>query len=320
MMKMRPNSSDPITVQGYKQPLMRSRRRKLFGIGCGHWLFGMLMMFLTVVCLCGASMIYYVGNPPEQINILVIGVDARSEQDNLIARTDSLMVMSVDAHNERVTLFSIPRDVQILSPNYGRLPINVIARNAELDSPDTGVPELIDSIELEFGIKIHHYVRMDFDAFVEVVDAAGGVEIDVPKSIVDYDYPTADGGTMTVSFAAGEQEMDGETALIYARTRHSDDDYNRASRQQQVMQGVVDKLRNPLNAWRVPGVLAALISNTSSDMQAGEYFQVTPGLILYGRPGYLTQFVLTREYLSAGDSGPTPNHDVLDPWIDENLK
>jgi anionic cell wall polymer biosynthesis LytR-Cps2A-Psr (LCP) family protein len=117
--------------------------------------------------------------------------------------------------------------------------------------------------------------------------------------------------------------MDGETALIYARTRHSDDDYNRAGRQQQVIQAVVKELISPAGIFRSPAVLAAMLRNTESDMSIGHYLQIAPGVMLYGRGDSVEQFVLTREYLIAigpGQVEPDPFDPQLNEWLDNHLR
>ena len=317
---MQPRPQVYVTPQ---PPVRRPRRRKFLGMRCGTWVFGCVALMMSMACLCGATVVLYVAAPPPKTNILVVGLDARPGDALEIARTDTVMIMSVDPENRRVSLFSIPRDVYIDTPNYGKIPINIIARNAELDNPGTGMIELMTSIENEFAINIHHYVRMDFDAVVDVVDAVGGVEIDVPKRIVDYSYPTEDYGTITIEFDPGVQHMDGETALIYSRTRHSDDDYNRAGRQQQVMQAVVKKMMSPGGLVRIPAVLSALSSHTESDMSLGHYLQVAPGIGLYGRGNSVEQLVLTREYLiviGPSQVEPDPFDAQLNEWLDTHLR
>ena len=99
-------------------------------------------------------------------------------------------------------------------------------------------------------LPIHYTAQINFDGFARVIDALGGVTIDVPRRIVDDAYPTADFGTVRIEFEPGPQRMGGARALIYARTRHADSDFERAGRQQQVIRAVVDELRarGPLGA------------------------------------------------------------------------
>jgi hypothetical protein len=89
---------------------------------------------------------------------------------------------------------------------------------------------------------VQFYARVNFQGFVELVDMIGGVDVNVPFTIHDEEYPTDDYGLMTFHLEAGAQHLDGETALMYVRTRNVDDDYARAGRQQQVIHAVADKL------------------------------------------------------------------------------
>lgn len=312
---------DPPTVVGLRQRYVRGRRQ-LFGLACGRWFFGCAMLTLSVAIMCGASLLFYVITPPEQVNILVVGVDARGDSDTNLARTDSVMIVSIDPARQQISLLSIPRDVVISSRNFGRLPVNVIARNAELASPGSGMQELQASLERTFEITIHHHVQLDFAGFVAVVNAAGGVTVDVSKRIIDHQYPTEDGGTTTITFEPGQQFMDGATALIYTRTRHSDDDYNRAGRQQQVVQALVNKVLSPAGWLRIPAVTSALLEHTQTSMSVGHTIQYGPAVLLYGnQTADIETLVLTREYLTYSEAGqPSPNINALNPWLDAHLR
>jgi len=250
-----------------------------------------------------------------------LGSDARpGTQEEQIARTDSIMVLSINHKKREVSLFSLPRDVFIQSPRYGWLRANTVVRNAELNIPGTGVDEMIASMEYTFGMQIDGYTRIHFDGFVDVVDALGGLNIDVPKRIVDNEYPTADYGIMRVEFLPGEQKMNGETALIYARTRHADDDYQRATRQQQVLQAMMGKLGNPLNWYRLPAVLGAVFTNFETDLSPREMLVTVPGMALFGRPGQVQQFVVDRDYIYRGSNGEAlPDRNRIAPWVQAHM-
>jgi LCP family protein required for cell wall assembly len=94
------------------------------------------------------------------------------------------------------------------------------------------------------GIRADYTAQVNFDGFVGLIDALGGITIDVPAPLVDDAYPTPDYGIMRVEFQPGLQRMDGATALIYARTRHADSDFGRSQRQQQVMQAIAAEIRS----------------------------------------------------------------------------
>lgn len=112
--------------------------------------------------------------------------------------------------------------------------------------------------------------------------------------------------------------MDGETALIYARTRHADSDYDRAARQQQVIAAVFNELTNPLNIPRWPRVLAAILNAVETDMAMPQLVGLMPGIVLYGNsPDAVEQFVIDREYIVYGNNGEAlPNVDRMRPWLD----
>ena len=145
----------------------------------------------------------------------------------------------------------------------------------------------------------------------DVVDAAGGIEIDVERPIHDDAYPTDDYGTTVVDIPAGRQHMDGETALRYARTRHQDSDFGRMARQQQVMVAVRSKLLRPTNWWRLPAVLAAVQRATKTDLGpldlAALAFAV--GSAPASRSGWPLDLGLVEEFRGGGGAfllRPTP--------------
>ncbi|MBI5931872.1 MAG: LCP family protein [Chloroflexi bacterium] len=280
---------------------------------------GVIVLIVAVSCLCCVgSFGFYFANPPEQTNILILGGDARpGTKEERIARTDSIIIMSIDPDGNQVSMLSVPRGMYVESPTYGLIMANTVVRNAEVFEPGTGEDEMVVTMEDTFDIKLDHTVRISFEGFVELVDAVGGIEIDVPKRIVDHQYPTHDGGTIDITFEPGKQTMDGERALQYARTRHQDDDYGRAARQQQVIEALMKKLANPLHwseAWQV------IDKNYETDLTAEEAFRLAPALVLYGRGDSLQQLVINTDYMTVIDGNLRPNMDKLDAWIDEHLR
>ncbi len=204
-------------------------------------------------------------NPPvaspliRGMNVLLIGVDERPDHPEEGVRSDTLILAHIDATGRWVSLLSIPRDTQVELPGIGVSKINVAygqgyAHAAELYGPETspqqgGMALAAQTVEdfLDFpqhGRRIHYTAQVNFDGFAGVIDALGGITVDVPGLIVDYEYPTPDFGVMYVEFQPGEQHMDGQTALIYARTRHADSDFGRSERQQQVLRAMTGELRD----------------------------------------------------------------------------
>lgn len=193
-------------------------------------------------------------NPPgTAINVLLIGVDERPDHPEEGVRSDTLIVVRLDTIGRRVSLLSIPRDTRADVRDIGPAKINVAygygyaaARElyGEATTPAQGGMALAAETVGQFlDLPIHYTAQINFDGFARVIDALGGVTIDVPRRIVDDAYPTPDFGTVRVEFEPGPQRMDGARALIYARTRHADSDFGRAERQQQVIRAVVAELR-----------------------------------------------------------------------------
>jgi LCP family protein required for cell wall assembly len=201
------------------------------------------------------------GPPPailqEPFNVLVVGVDLRSNRQEEGARSDTLIVVHVDPARKWASMLSIPRDTYVQIPNStcgGASGAKINAAyscgysNPSIYGPkatpeDAGAALAADTVEEFLGITIDYTAQVDFNGFQQIVDALGGISVDVPRALLDAEYPTEDNGYMRLYIPAGLQRMDGVTALRYARTRHADNDFGRAQRQQQVMQAVLDELK-----------------------------------------------------------------------------
>lgn len=144
--------------------------------------------------------------------------------------TDTLLLASINQDQKTVTLVSIPRDLFI----HGRK-INEYYYKY-------GVTKLEEMVAEVSGRTIDKYVLVDLSGFVSIVDLLGGLDLTVAKDLTDYSYPNNSGGYETFSMSAGAQHMSGATALKYARSRHSTSDFDRAMRQQQIIDAVRVKL------------------------------------------------------------------------------
>jgi LCP family protein required for cell wall assembly len=134
-----------------------------------------------------------------------------------------------------------------------------------------GPAEIKQTVELNFGIRVHRYIMINFGAFISFVDALGGIDVDVPTAIYDPQFPAEDGsGTLVFELPAGRQHLDGQTALRYARTRHQDDDYRRVERQQLVMLAIRDKLTSPEVIPQIPALISSLSGLVRTDLTAEE--------------------------------------------------
>ncbi len=178
-----------------------------------------------------------------RVSILLMGIDQRCDEEGP-AHTDTMMVLTIDPVGLSAAMLSLPRDLWVEIPNFGVDRINQANYYGEIyEYPGGGQALAVQTVEALLGVPIDYYVAVNFDAFVEVVDLIGGIDIDVPEAIDDPDYPDQCYGYDPFSIAAGEQQLDGEAALKYARTRATfGGDVDRAGRQQAVILAVRQKI------------------------------------------------------------------------------
>lgn len=287
------------------KPLSRRPR------GCA-W--GCLLFLVVLLFLCGFGLMAYAIFPPPPFDVLILGLDSRPGEGE-VSRADSIILMGVQPGRHRISLLSIPRDLFLEADTYGEQRVNAIHMLGEMEAPGRGVTLMEESIDTAFDIQLDRYLRLDFEGFVALVDAVGGVTINVESVVEDYAYPTEDGGTTTVRFEPGVQTMDGVRALIYARTRHGDDDYRRAERQQQVISALASRLILP---WNWPAAVAAIGRATDTDINVVDMLRYAPAMLLsFGR---FDSQVIDRSLITTTINGnPTPDIDALAEWIAERF-
>lgn len=178
----------------------------------------------------------------ERVNLLLLGVDERP-QENGMARTDTMMLLTLDPTTLQAGVLSIPRDLWVPIPGYNQGRINTAHRLGELYNYPGGGPALArETVELNLGVPIQYYARLNFQGFVDLVDLVGGIDIYVPEAINDPLYPDHNYGYDPLYIEAGQHHFDGAMALKYARTRHDSNDFQRADRQQQVLLAVLERV------------------------------------------------------------------------------
>jgi LCP family protein required for cell wall assembly len=205
----------------------------------------------------------------DSVNILVLGLDRRPQEVGP-SRSDVIMLVNLNPRRNVVRLLSIPRDLYVWIPGYGEERINAAHFWGEWQESTNGPALARQTIHQNFGVPVHDYVRLDFGGFVKIVDALGGIYVEVPAEIHDDRFPTDDLGYTSITIPAGRQKMDGEGALIYVRTRHAANDFVRARRQQQVVTALLRRAASPAGWIRLPAALEALRASVDTDLGAGE--------------------------------------------------
>jgi LCP family protein required for cell wall assembly len=214
-----------------------------------------------------------VPGPGERINILVVGVDAT--EDRSATLTDTMMVVSLDPIGKTVSMLSVPRDLVFVplgngddyGPKLNSL-LGFVERNPD-DFARSPMRTLQDAIGALLGIPIHYYARMDFVGFIAMVDAVGGVDVDVTRAIDDptYDGFGLDGRGWSIS--PGRHRLDGVNALAYARIRKApgESDFTRAARQQEIIVALRERVSSGTTLlFDLPDLLDAVGDTLRTDI------------------------------------------------------
>ena len=187
-------------------------------------------------------------------NIIVLGVDERAEEHD-VGRSDTLFVVMFDTKNKAASLLSVPRDTRVRIKGHGWDKINHAYAYGGRELTQKTTEELL-------GIKINNYVMVDFKGFVGLVDAIGGVDINVEKNM--YYYDTWDG--FKIDLKKGMQHMDGKTAIQYVRYRDEEGDIGRIRRQQHFIMAVYDRITSANMLLHIPGLAKQLTNMVKTDL------------------------------------------------------
>ncbi len=202
----------------------------------------------------------------ERVNVLVLGIDRRPSE-KCPCRTDVMMIASLDPKTNTAGLITIPRDLYVPIPQVGENRINTANFYGDLYKYPGGGPALaMKTVEYNFGRRIHYYVLVDFNGFRKVVDTLGGIDICVPKAIDDPTYPDENFGYKPIHIPAGCQHMNGEVALEYARSRHTDNDFGRSRRQVQILMAMRDKALRLDLLPKLPALVQSMWGTLETDM------------------------------------------------------
>ena len=223
----------------------------------------------------------------DKATIMIMGVDERSDD---VGRSDTLMVATIDPARKEAALLSIPRDTRVAIPRNGYDKINAAyAYGGEQLTQRT--------VEDFLGIRIDHYIIVNIHAFQKIVDAIGGIDIDVEKRMY-YEDPWDDDGGLIIDLRPGMQHMDGKTAVTYVRYRDEEGDIGRVKRQQKFMRACVDAVTTPAILPRLPGIISSVIDSVKTDLSVRQMLEFigtlkesqTKGLrtdMVPGRPLYI---------------------------------
>jgi LCP family protein required for cell wall assembly len=244
-----------------------------------------------------------VATPPpldskQRINILLLGSDNDQKFQQNAVLSQTMIVVSIDPANHRVTLLSLPRDLWVEIPGHAKAKI-------DLAYAEGGAPLARATVEKAFRIPIHYYAWIGLNGLVRVVDRVGGVDVDVLHPVLDDNYPNdfnASGyGTERVYLAAGPQHLDGRHTLQYVRSRHGDllSDFGRSIRQQQVLLAIQQRTAGMDLLTALPTFARDLNGHVKTDLDLVR----------------LTQLMLFMRGLRAGDV----HQAFLTPYVHDSV-
>lgn len=212
-------------------------------------------------------------------NILVLGADVGGPtRPGTQGRSDSIVLIRMDPDHHRMAMLFIPRDLRVDIPRHGPQKINAAYA--------FGGPTLaIQTVEQVTGLQVNHVVVVDFATFGQVIDAMGGVTVDVPRKILSNKFECPKSTEAECArwpgwrFKAGEQTMNGRRALIYSRIREnqlnpSESDFTRGERQQAVIEALADKAVSFKTFIKAPFVGDDLVRPLATDLSAAELLQL----------------------------------------------
>ena len=195
----------------------------------------------------------------DKATVMIMGVDERADD---VGRSDTLMIATLDPDKNQAALLSVPRDTRVKIKGHGFDKINAAYAYG-------GRKLTQETIENLLNTHIDHYIKINVHGFTKIIDALGGIDIDVEKRMY-YEDPWDDDGGLYIDLQPGMQHMDGKTAITYVRYRDEEGDIGRIKRQQNFMKAVMDKLVSPTIIPKLPAIVSAVSDSVETDMSVSE--------------------------------------------------
>lgn len=264
--------------------------------------------------------------PVGRINILVMGTDKRAKDTDRYGRSDTLLLVNLDTLSKTARVMTIPRDLVVDIPGYGRNKVNSAYFFGEYNHlPGGGQALAVRTISKLFDVPIDYYIAINFEGFQKLVDTMGGVDINVPYTIDDLHYPSDDEGDpfgeRHVHFDPGWQHLDGKSTLRYARTRHGDSDFMRSKRQLQVIMAMRQEAMSLNLVPTLPSIMSQLGGMLETNIPFDQ--QMSLAQLAYGiqSSGIITSTIdnrmVTAVTLPDGSEGLRLNWKVAQPMINQ---
>ena len=244
----------------------------------------------------------------DKSTIMIMGVD---ERDDDVGRSDTLMVATIDPKKNQAALLSIPRDTRVKIKGHGYDKINAAYAYG-------GQKLTQDTVEKFISVPMDHYIVINVKAFQRIIDAIGGIDIDVEKRMY-YEDPWDDDGGLVINLQPGMQHMDGKTAVTYVRYRDEEGDIGRIGRQQKFMKAVMEKVTSPSIIPQLPSVIKEVLSSVKTDLSFRQLLEFAGSLKESQKNGLKTEMVPGRPLYIEGISYWIPDITKLRSTIADTL-
>ena len=219
----------------------------------------------------------------DKSTIMIMGVDQREDD---VGRSDTLMVTMIDPKKNKAALLSVPRDTRVKIKGHGYDKINAAYAYGGHKLSESTVEDLL-------GVRIDHYIIINTHSFQRIIDALGGIDINVEKRMY-YEDPWDDDGGLLIDLQPGMQHMDGKTAVTYVRYRDEEGDIGRIDRQQKFMKAVMEKVTSPAIVTRLPAVIKEVMDSIETDLSFRQMLEFAGTLKEAQKNGLKTDMVPGR--------------------------
>ena len=291
-----PSGSDPMShYQSVEKPVKPKNNPVPGFCGC------LGIAGLAAVLLIAAYFLF-----PGRTRLLLLGID-RAPNGTAVSRTDTIILLQVNPPGASAKMLSIPRDLWVPIPGVGENRINTAHFYAEAQQAGSGPAAIRATIAQNFGVRPDYYARIQFDGFEQMIDAMGGLDLNLPKPMGGLD--------------AGQHHLSGAEALAFARDRKGSDDFFRMNQGQVVIRAAITQVLLPSSWKHIPTLILTLRQVLDTDLPIWLFPRVGFALLRASIAGFDAQ-TLTREMAtpfttSGGAQVLMPNWTLIHPLIQE---
>jgi LCP family protein required for cell wall assembly len=246
---------------------------------------------------------------PFRINFLILGIDP-NDQHSAQGRSDTMILTTIPPVSPYLRMLSIPRDLWVEIPGHGQNRINTAHYFAEVAKKGSGPQAAAETVEQNFHVSVPYTLRIQVDGFIKIVDAMGGVTVDLPTAMSGY--------------TAGVHHLDAKQALTLVRDRKGSDDFYRQMRGQIFIKGAIKQMLNPLNWWRIPGVVMAFTESITTNIPVYLWPRIGYSVLFSGAVGFdshtLDHNMVNGWITNEGADVLLPNWDRINPLVEKLFK